>query len=215
VGVPEHFLVASRLHRSLGRPELAQEALSQALVLAGQGPVLGLLLAEVGDVKESEGDLPSAVQAYEQAVPRCDAAAPLAAWHGELDFRARVETRLAGVLMAMKDPDAKLLLGSSLQRWRAAGAPQYEARVLANLGALAVAEGKLADAATLFTQAAATAEGAGDFVFEARQLVSLAKVQARAGQAEARQTAEAARRRAAAVGWEEGVKAAAALLKAE
>lgn len=215
VGVAEHFLMASRQHRALGRPEMAAEALSQALMLAGRSPVAALCLSEVGDVKESEGDMASAAQAYEQALPLSDAAAPIAQWHGEVDFRARVETRLAGVLMALRDGNAKPLLATSLQRWRNAGARQYEARVLANLGTLCVAEGQLPDAATLFGQAAATAEAAGDFLFQARQLVSLAKVQARAGHPQARQTADVARKLAAAVGWEEGRKTADALVQVE
>ncbi|MCC6338108.1 MAG: protein kinase [Myxococcales bacterium] len=215
VGAPEHFLLASRLHRSLGRPELAQEALSQALTLAGRGPAAALCLAEVGDVKESEGDMASAAQAYEQALPLADAAAPLAVWHGELDFRARVETRLAGVLMVLKDERAKALLSTSLGRWRAAGAPLYEARVLANLGTLCVAGGQLNDAAALFGQAAATAEAAGDFPFHARQLVSLARVQARAGSPQTKQTAATARTLAMTLGWDEGRKQAEALLQSE
>ncbi|GMU59009.1 MAG: hypothetical protein AMXMBFR34_07720 [Myxococcaceae bacterium] len=215
VGAPEHFLLASRLHRSLGRPELAQEALSQALALAGRGPAAALCLAEVGDVKESEGDMASAAQAYEQALPLADAAAPLAVWHGELDFRARVETRLAGVLMVLKDERAKALLSTSLGRWRAAGAPLHEARVLANLGTLCVVGGQLNDAAALFGQAAATAEAAGDFPFHARQLMSLARVQARAGLPQAKQTAATARSLAMTLGWDEGRKQAEVLLQSE
>lgn len=215
VGVAEHFLVASRLHRALGRVELASEALSQAMMLAGRGAVAGLCLAEVGDVKDSEGDLASAAQAYEQAMPLVDAAAAIAQWHGELDFRARVETRLGGVLLAMKDGNAKALLSKSLARWRAVGAGQSEARVLANLGTLCITEGKLNDAVALFEQAAVTAEAAGDFVFQARQLVSLARAQARASHASFRQTADVAKKLATAVGWDEGVKAAESLIRAE
>jgi tetratricopeptide (TPR) repeat protein len=215
VSVAEHFLVASRLHRALGRIELASEALSQAMVLAGRGPIAALCLAEVGDVKDSEGDLASAAQAYEQALPLVDAAAPIAQWHGEADLRARVETRLGGVLLAMKDGNAKALLARSLARWRAMGAGQSAARVLANLGTLCITEGQLADAVALFGQAAATAEAAGDFLFQARQLVSLARAQSRASHPSFRQTADAAKKLATAVGWDEGVKAAEALLRAE
>lgn len=215
VGVAEHFLVASRLHRALGRIELASEALSQAMLLAGRGPIAGLCLAEVGDAKESEGDLASAAQAYEQALPLVDAAAAIAQWHGDVDFRARVETRLGGVLLAMKDGNAKALLSRSLARWRAAGGGQSEARVLANLGTLCITEGKLNDAVALFEQAAATAEAAGDFLFQARQLVSLARAQARASHPSFRQTADVAKKLATAVGWDEGVKAAEALIRAE
>ena len=213
VGVPEHFLAAARLQRAQGHRELAAEALSRALVLAGQGPVAALGLAELADLKEAEGDLAAAAQALEQAVQLSDAAAPLAAWHGEVDFRARLETRLGAVLLSLKDGNAKAWLTSALQRWRALGAKAYEARVLANLGALAVGERKLADAAAFFSQAVTTAEAAGDFVFEAKQLVSLAKVQARAGDKRAAKTADAARRRAAAMGWDDGVTIAEAMVK--
>ncbi|MEW5740126.1 MAG: ATP-binding protein [Myxococcota bacterium] len=212
LGVPEHLLLTSRLQRAQGRPDLAFSTLQHAVMLAARGPAAALCLAEVGDVKESLGELPAAVQAYEQALALADAAAPLAAWHGEVDFRARVETRLGGVWLALKDGRAKASLSSSLARWRAAGAPLYEARVLANLGALAVGQGQLPDAAQLFSQAAATAEAAGDLPFQARQLISLAKVQVRAQLPEAKQTAASARALALALGWDEGRQQAEALL---
>src|SRR5581483_543016 len=98
-----------------------------------------LCFAERGETLEADGDLKGAAKAFRQAVHSGDAAQELARWHGEIDFRARVETRLAGVLLAQKDMSAaKQIYLSALAAWRKAAYPYAEARVLANLGAVYV-----------------------------------------------------------------------------
>jgi hypothetical protein len=83
---------------------------------------------------------------------------------------------------------------------------------LANLGAVYVQTKELDEAARQFKEAAAAAARSGDLLFQARQMLNLAKVLKRKEQlAPAKQAAGAARHIAQQIGWEEGKQQAAAL----
>jgi serine/threonine-protein kinase len=213
VSSPELALSHARVLRSEARRARALEALEQAQQRAGSGPILFLVLAERGEALEAEGDLSGAAQAFQQALQGADAAQELARWHGEIDFRARVETRLAGVLLAQKDvASAKKIYLSALGGWRRSSFAYAEARVLANLGAVSVQTKELDEAARQFKEAAAAAARSGDLLFQARQMLNLAKVLKRSEQlTPARQAASAARAIATQIAWEEGQAQAAAL----
>jgi tetratricopeptide (TPR) repeat protein len=209
----ELALSQARVLRSEARRAKALEALEQAHQRAGTGPISFLVLAERGEALEAEGDLKGASQAFQQALQGADAAQELARWHGEIDFRARVETRLAGVLLAQKDvANAKKVYLSALAGWRRSSFAYAEARVLANLGAVSVQTKELDEAARQFKEAAIAAARSGDLLFQARQILNLAKVLKRKEQLPlARQAANAARVIAVQIAWEEGKAQAATL----
>ncbi len=147
----ELALSLSRVLRSEARRARAVEAIEQARTLAGTSPLQQLVLAEQAENLEAEGDLKGAAAAFTQALTNADAAQDLARWHGEIDFRARVETRLAGVLLAQKDVKAaKEHYLSALRVWRRSAYPYAEARgAEANLGALYVQAKELERGSTL------------------------------------------------------------------
>jgi tetratricopeptide (TPR) repeat protein len=211
----ELALSVARVLRSEARRARASEALDQALSRAQGQPALALVWAERGEALEAEGELKGAAMAFKTALDGADAAHELARWHGEVDFRARIETRLAGVLLALKDVSAaRQLYGAALADWRRTGYPYAEARVLANLGALHVQAKENEEAARCFREAAAAAARSGDLYFQARQMLNLAKIAKRLdAQQPARQAAEVARRIATQIGWEEGKAQAAAALQ--
>ena len=165
-----------------------------------------LVWAERAEGLEAEGDLKGAAAAFKQALSNADAAHEIARWHGEVDFRARVETRLAGVLLSMKDvASAKQLYASALAGWRKSVYPYAEARVLANIGALHVQAKENEQAAQCFKDSAAAAARSGDLHFQAKAMLNLAKISKRLGAATAsRQAADVAKRLAVQIGWQEG-----------
>jgi serine/threonine-protein kinase len=209
----ELALSMARVLRSEARRARATEALELALRRAQGTALVQLVWAERGEACEAEGDLKGAAAAFRQALTNADAAQDIARWHGEIDFRARVETRLAGVLLAQKEvAAAKQLYGSALAAWRRAAFPYAEARVLANMGALHVQAKESEEAARAFKEAAAAASRSGDLYFQARQMLNLAKVAKRfEALAVAKQAAELAKRIATLIGWEDGRQQAAAL----
>ncbi|MBK7861757.1 MAG: protein kinase [Archangiaceae bacterium] len=209
----ELCLSMARVLRSEARRAKASEALELALRRAQGTALVQLVWAERAEACEAEGDLKGAANAFRQALTNADAAQELARWHSEIDFRARVETRLAGVLLAQKDVTAaKQLYGSALQAWRKTAFPYAEARVLANMGALHVQAKESEEAARCFKEAAAAASRSGDLYFQARQMLNLAKVAKRfEAHAVSKQAAELARRIAGLINWEEGKQQAAAL----
>jgi tetratricopeptide (TPR) repeat protein len=209
----ELSLSLARVLRSEARRARAQEALDTAQKRAGQTPASFLCFAERGEALEAEGDLVGAAKAFRAAQHGADAAQQLACLHGEIDFRARVETRLAGVLLAQKDVSAaKQIYLSALGAWRRTAYPYAEARVLANLGTVYVQTKELDEAARQFKEAAAAAARSGDLLFQARQMLNLAKVLKKDNQlTPARQAAGAVKHIAQQIGWEEGKQQAAAL----
>lgn len=210
---PELALSLARVLRSEARRARAAEALENAMKRAQGTALVQLVWAERGEALEAEGDLKGAATAFRQALTNADAAQELARWHGEIDFRARIETRLAGVLLSMKDvAAAKQLYASALAAWRRTAYPYAEARVLANMGALHVAAKESEEAARCFKEAAAAAARSGDLHFQARQMLNLAKVAKRfEAHAVARQAADVAKRIASQIGWEDGKTQAAAV----
>ncbi len=207
---PELALSMARVLRSEARRARAAEALDKAEQLSQGTLVSALCAAERGEAREAEGDLARAQAAFEKAMVEAPGAADLARWHGEVNLAARVQARLASVLLSKKDVGAARnhYLGS-LSAYRIEGYPYGEARVLANLGALCAQSKENIEAAQFFEEAAATAAKGGDFLFQARQLIYLARVQKKMNHIPvAKKTAENAKRLANALGWEEGRKQA-------
>jgi serine/threonine protein kinase/tetratricopeptide (TPR) repeat protein len=211
----EHFLSAARVLRSEAKRARAADALKQALHLSDGSPVEALVLAEVAEVREAEGDTAAAVEGYLLALSKADGAASLAKWHGEIDFRARLESRLGAAYLGLKDvPNARASLTTSISWWRAAQAPGVEARVWANLGALHAQTKEHDEALRNYEAAAAAAAKAGDLLFQAKQLLNLCKVLQRAGDQQAlRQRAELTRTLCVHIGWDDGRRSAEGLLR--
>ncbi len=212
----ELLLASAKICRAEARRAKATELLEKAFSISAESPVLGLCCLERGDARETEGDVPAAIQSFVQAVQVSDATQAIAPWHAEWNFRARAETRLGNALLAQKNAEqAKPVLQSALARWKASGLHAAEARVSANLGALCVSTGALDEALLAFREAAAAAGRAGDTLLQARQLMHMAKVLKRAGRTpDARRAASAAKTVSATIGWDEGVAQAEALANA-
>jgi tetratricopeptide (TPR) repeat protein len=198
-------LMVARVLRSEARRARSAEALQQSEKLARGTPIHALCWFELGEVKEAEGDAQGAISAYNNALAMGETAAELARWYGEIDFRAAIEVRLAGLARAMDPPSAKKLYASALNRLRTVNAPFQEARVLGLLGELSFDRGEYPEAIRALEESAAAAARSGDLLFQARQLVALSRALARAEQNEmAWKRAEAGRRLAMSVGWVEG-----------
>jgi tetratricopeptide (TPR) repeat protein len=214
VSCVEYQLVSARLFRLEGRLDEAQAALDDAHAGSQGTPAAAAVLAELGEVQESQNDLVSAVDTYQQALAVADAFLPNAPWHGEIDFRARLESRIGGVLMTQQQfPRARPFLQNAVERWKAAKAPLHGARVMANLGTACVQTNAFKEATQWFGAAASTAESAGDFVFQARQLVSLCRVLSKMADARLPQLVQVATQLATSLGWDEGLKTLKALTK--
>lgn len=211
---PELWLVQARVSRSEARRARAAEALSR--VEAARVPTLSSLVAvERGEAFEAEGDLVKAMVAFEEALVTADAARGLARWHGEIDLVARVEARVGALCLRQKDAaTARRLFESSATRWRAAQYPSGEARALSNLAATCASSKDMAAAVLFFGLAAEAAGRSGDFLFQAKALLQLAKAQKKVDAvANARAAATEARRLAVALGWEQGRLEATAMLE--
>ncbi|MCA3016109.1 MAG: protein kinase [Myxococcaceae bacterium] len=203
---PELALSLARVHRSEARGARAVEALTSASALGAGTAVLALVEAERAEALELDKDLPGAMLAWEACLSLAPGAEEFARWHGEVSLTARVEARLAGVKLLRKDTaGARLLLESSLARWREARWPSAEARVLANLGTVCVHGNQLAEASKHFEAAAVAAASSGDLLFEAKMLLQQARVEKKLGEALAsRRLATKVRGLAAELGWDEG-----------
>ena len=189
--------------------------LAAAEQAAGAGRVLSLVLAERGEARELEGDLEGASQALEQARRLAPEGAELAKWHGEVDLAARLEARLATITFARRDVGKALgLLESSLSKWRAAGWPFAEARVLATIGTVLAYQQRFPEAATAYQAACAAGSRCGDLRFQARALLQQAKAirKQQGDSASMKSVALEARKLALVLGWEEGRLDASALL---
>lgn len=205
----EHRLAAARVLRFESQHDEAQAALDEALATSQGTPAAAACLAELGEVQEAGGELVSAVDSYQQALAVADGFLPIAPWHGELDFRARLESRIGGVLMTQQQfPRAKPFLQAAVERWKASHAPLHGSRVMANLGTLCVQTSAFKEATQWFGAAAQTAEAAGDFLFQARQLVSLCRVLSKMADPRLPTLATNTAQLASALGWDDGVKTA-------
>lgn len=205
----EHRLASARVLRFEGRHDEAQAALDEALATSQGTPAAAACLAELGEVQEAGNDLVGSVDSYQQALAVADAFLPIAPWHGELDFRARLESRIGGVLMTQQQfARARPFLQAAVERWKASHAPLHGCRVMANLGTLCVQTNAFKEATQWFGAAATTAEAAGDFLFQARQLVSLCRVLSKMADPRLATLANNTAQLAASLGWDDGVKAA-------
>jgi tetratricopeptide (TPR) repeat protein len=208
----ELSLATVRVRRAQGRDDEAREALAAALATSKGLPVHAAALAELAEAHEAAGDAVNAEAAWHQALAGAEVLGTLGPWLGEVDFRARVEARIGALFIGRQQHGrARTWLVSATERFKAAGAPLHASRVLANLGALSAQAGAWPDAESWYRQAAALAEAGGDFLFQARQLVSLAKVLARLDATAAREVATQAANLATALDWPEGAAAMQAL----
>lgn len=212
---PEYLLLEARVLRLEGRRVKAVEVLTAAEQAAAGSAVLALVLAERGEGREVEGDLDGASLALEQARRLAPEAAELARWHGEVDLAARLEARLATITFARRDVGKALaLLESSLQKWRAAGWPFAEARVMATLGTVLAYQQRFPEAAAAYQAASLAGARCGDLRFQARALLQQAKAirKQQGDSASMKSVALEARKLALVLGWEEGRLDATALL---
>ena len=212
---PEYLLLEARVLRTEGRRVKAVEVLTASEQAAAGGRVLALVLAERGEAREVEGDLEGAAQALDQARKLAPEGAELARWHGEVDLAARLEARLATINFARRDVGKALaLLESSLGRWRVAGWPFAEARVLSTTGTVLAYQQRFAEAAAAYQAAGLAGAKCGDLKFQARALLQQAKaIRKQQGDTAAmKNVASEARKLALVLGWEEGRVDATALL---
>jgi serine/threonine protein kinase/tetratricopeptide (TPR) repeat protein len=210
-GTAELWLVHARSLRVEGRRSKAESALARAEPTPEW--LRALVAVERGETLEGEGDAVGAMVAFEAALAASAAGATAARWHGEFDLRARVEARLAALSLQLNDvPRARRLFQSSAALWGSAGQAAGEARALSSLGAAGMAAKDPAAAAISFAAAAEAAGRSGDLLLQARALLQLARVQARAGaQPEAAASARTAQQLAQWVGWGQGAEEARAL----
>lgn len=174
---PEYLLARARVLRAQRNLDEAALALDEAVTASQGAPCAAAVLAEWGEVREAADDASGAVEAYQQALSLAEAYLPIAPWYGEVDFRARIESRLGSVLLTQQHfPRARPFLQQAVERWKAVQAPLFAARVMANLGTLCVQTNAFREATQWFHAAATTAEASGDLLFQARQLVSLCRV---------------------------------------
>lgn len=213
---PDYLLVEARLLRLEGRRVKAAEVVAQAEAAAQGGPLYALVLAELGESREVEGDLAGSLQYFEAARQKAPEVRDFGRWHGEVELQARLEARLATVLFAQRDaPRAKAMLESSLARWRKASWPWAEARVLSTLGTVFAFLQQFNEAAQSYEAAGVTAARAGDLQFQARAMLQQAKAIRRVQGVSAvmRSIASDARKLCLALGWEQGRLDATALLE--
>jgi tetratricopeptide (TPR) repeat protein len=213
---PDFLLVEARLLRLEGRRVKAAEVVAQAEAAAQGGPMYPLVLAELGEAREVEGDVAGALQHLEAARQKAHEVRDFGRWHGEVELQARLEARLATVLFAQRDaPRAKTMLESSLARWRQANWPWAEARVLSTLGTVFAFDQQFPEAAAAYEAAGVTAARAGDLQFQVRAMLQQAKALRRlqGSSAAMRSVASDARKLCLALGWEQGRLDATALLE--
>lgn len=213
---PDYLLVEARALRLEGRRVKGLEVLQQAEAAAQGGPMWPLVLAEQGEAREVEGDLPGAFRAFEQARQKAHEAKDFATWHGEVALGARLEARLATIFFAQKDASrAKAMLDSSLVAWRKAAWPWAEARVLSTLGTVYAFMQQFNEAASAYEAAGVTAARSGDLQFQARAMIQQARAIRRVQGVSAamRSVAQDARKLSLALGWEQGRLDATALIE--
>jgi tetratricopeptide (TPR) repeat protein len=213
---PELSLALSKVLDAEGRFEAASEALSEALAYSKNDPVRAAVLASFAHACETRKDNARAQKAWHEALVVSDSFLPLAAWYGEVDFRGRVEARIGALFIAENQLSrARTWLVSSCERFKAANAPLHAARVMATLGGLSMLTSAFSEATQWFNASATTAEAAGDFLFQARQLISLVRTLVQLADPRATEIAGVALALAQALGWDEGAKAMQAVLGAE
>lgn len=200
----ELTLAQARVLLAETRTDEAHDVLALA-VRETRHPVHGALLAELASALEQRRSLAEAQDAWHRALAAAGPFLPLAPWHGEVDFRARVEARIGALFVALKQPTrARSWLVSAAQRFTASRAPRFAARVQADLGTLCLQLVEFDEAAQWFEHAATSARSGGDSLFEARQLVWQVDVAARRGdRAAAAELTRAAAQLATRMGWAE------------
>jgi tetratricopeptide (TPR) repeat protein len=215
VATAEYLLSLARVLRAEKQTEPARKALEAVFQLKPAAPLLILARVEKAEQAEGAGDLAAARASFEEALKEVHVALTLAPFHGEVNLKARLDARLAALLLQQGEAKAALRsFNRSLEAWRRIQHPIAEARLLANLGALAAQSNKPADAVRLFESAAAASERCGDQLFRARQLLNLSKVQRLAGDlAAAHSCARQAGELSMRIGFAEGVKLAQAALQ--
>lgn len=211
----EYLLLEARVLRLEGRRVKAAEVLVQAEAAAAGTAVLAMVLAERGEAREVEGDLEGSATAFEFARRMAPEAAEFGRWHGEVDLVARLEARLATISFARRDVGkARTLLEASLAKWRVAGWPFAEARVLSTLGTVLAFGQKFQEAAAAYEAAAVAGARCGDLQFQARALLQQAKAirKVQGDSSAMKQVALEARKLSLVLGWEQGRLDAVALL---
>ncbi len=201
----EQMLALARLLRLEHRLEEAAAALGSAQRSHPTAALVVLALVEAGEQREAAQDWAGARTAYESALTQVQAGLSLAPWHAEPDLKARLLSRIASVLVRLRDNAGALAsFNQALEACRRSGNHGAESKLLANLASLAAHGGRDYEACRLFEASIAAAERAGELVSKTRQLVNLARALATSDPARARQVAAQAFELAGAIGWEEG-----------
>lgn len=202
---PELSYAQARVAEAEGQVEEASEALAEAFAASKGQPIRAAVLALLAQTLEAKSDPTNALDTWHQALAAAEPFLPHAPWFGEVDFRGRVEARIGALFITQTQGSrARTWLVSAAERFKAANAPLFAARVMANVGTLSMQLSSFADAAQWFGQAAATAESGGDFLFQSKQLLALSKVLARQQDPRSREVAQVALGLAEALGWDEG-----------
>jgi tetratricopeptide (TPR) repeat protein len=163
--------------RQEGHSEGALSALTALAKSQPSAAIRVLAKVESGELMEQAGNLAGAHQAFQDALDEAGAAETVSRWHGEIDLRARIETRLGGILILSGETRAAFATyGRALLAWQRAGHPLAESRLLAQLGELALQNGRPVEAARFFEGAAAAADRCGDLLLKGQHLLNLVKV---------------------------------------
>lgn len=213
----ERVLARVALARRAGKWDPAESALAQ-LAKGHPPPAMAALgQAERGAVLLGKGDLPGAARSFQVALRGKQAAGQLAGWFGWVDFEAEVEGMAAEVLARGGETRGAVDgLSRALALWRKRGHGLGETRVVAQLAQLAVKSRSTANALRFFEESATIAEACGDLLFAVRQHLNGAQVHKLSGDAAgAKAKALQSKSLAAAIGWDDGVRAASALLPDE
>ncbi len=201
----EQMLALARLLRLERRLEEAAAALGSAQRSHPTAALAMLALLETGEQREAAQDWAGARTAYESALAQVQAGLALAPWHAESDLKARLLSRVAGVLVRLGDNAGALAsFNQALEACRRSGNHGAESKLLANLASLAARGGRDHEACRLFEASISAAERAGELVSRARQLVNFARALTTSDPARARQVAAQAFELAGAIGWDEG-----------
>ncbi len=204
----ELLYAQARVLEAEGRRAEADEGLAEAVAAAGTRHALQAPLLALRAEWEEPGNAAKAQETWHQALSLADAFLPLAPWFGEVDFRGRVEARIGALFIGLTQPSrAHAWLVSASERFKAARAPLFAARVMANVGTVSTQLGAFPEAGQWFGAAASFAESGGDFLFQAKQLLALARVLKRQGDSRVAGIVDATLGLAEALGWDEGIAA--------
>ncbi|MEW5850215.1 MAG: protein kinase [Myxococcota bacterium] len=210
----ERLVVLARLHRMRGEVAASAKMLAWVAQTYDNAAIQALVNVERAELHAAAGNSVLAAKAFDLAARTADHARVIAPWHGEVDLRARMDSRLADQLFLQGDRAGALeAYRRALVGFQQARHPLAEARVMASLGALAAQESRPVEAARLFARAAEVAEGAGDLLFEAQALLRLAQAKRQANDLPGTvHAAHEAVQLAARLHWTEGVRLAEAAM---